>query len=72
LLSTYEQETVFIEIIKLMSTELANDFEVNQVIIKAPPDEPERVSALTANHFLSYEAEDFFYKQYYMKSIPIG
>jgi len=72
LLSTYEQETIFIEIIELMGFELAGDFEVKQVIMKAPPDEPMRVNALIANQFLPYELESFPYKHYYMKSIPTG
>ena len=72
LLSTYEQETIFTEIIRLMGTELANDFEVNQVIMKAPPDEPERINALVANHFKPYAFEKFPHKNYYMKSIPTG
>jgi len=70
LLSVYEQEMIFIEIIGLMGTELANDFEVNQVIMKALPNESGKVNALIKNQFIPYELPDFPYKHYYMKSVP--
>ena len=72
MLSIYEQETIFTEIIGLMGSELANDFEVNQVIMKAPPDEPERANALIANQFQSYIIENSPYMHYYTKSITAG
>jgi hypothetical protein len=70
ILSIYEKEAVFIEITKLMASKLANDMEVNQVIIKAPPDETEKVNALIKNQFIPYTLKDFPYEYYYMKSIP--
>ena len=66
ILSRYEQESVFIEITELLAGELARDFEVNQVIIKAPPEEPEKVNALLKNQFTM---TDFPYPYYYMKVI---
>jgi RimJ/RimL family protein N-acetyltransferase len=69
LLSCYEQETILTEIFKMMGTELANDFEVNQVIMKAPPNEPEKIKALITNKFHPYILADFPYKHYYKRSI---
>jgi RimJ/RimL family protein N-acetyltransferase len=69
LLSNYEQECFFTEITYLMASELANDFEVNQVIMKAPPDEPEKIKALIKNQFHPYILTNFPYKHYYSKSI---
>lgn len=69
ILSIYEKEDFFREIIALMSSELANDFEVNQVIFKAPPSEPEKVNAVCKNGFVPYTLADFPYKHYYMKSV---
>jgi len=69
LLSGYEQDAVFVEIIGMVASELANDFEVDQVIMKATPDEPGRVNALIINQFRPYTLENFPYKYYYMKSI---
>ena len=69
ILSTYEKETVFVEIITLMSFELANDFEVNQVIMKALPEESEKASALLQNQFCPYTKASFPYSHYYMKTI---
>ena len=70
LLSTFEQESTFSEIIGLMSTELARDFEVNQVIMKAPPDELGKVNALILNDFQTYKLTDFPYKHYYSRTVP--
>jgi RimJ/RimL family protein N-acetyltransferase len=69
LLSKYEQESIFTEIVGLMTTELANDFEVNQVIMKAPPNEQEKINALVINQFHPYILTDFPYEHYYMKQI---
>ena len=69
LLSDYEQEAFFTEIICLMASEMADDFEVNQVIIKAPPDEPEKVKALIANQFNPCTLKNFLYEHYYTKFI---
>jgi hypothetical protein len=71
LLSIYERESIFTEIIGLMGSELANDFEVNQVIMKAPPDEPERVNALIANNFHPHSLDSFPYNHYYEKYILV-
>jgi hypothetical protein len=67
LLSVFERQEVLSEIIGLMASELANDFEVNQVIMKAPPDEPEKVNALLANQFQPYPLRGF--QHYYAKRI---
>ena len=69
LLSAYEQEAEFIEIVALMGSELPKDFEVKQVIMKAPPDEPARVSAMIANQFRPHTQKKFPYEHYYMKVI---
>ena len=68
-LQAHEKESVLIEITELMATEIANDFEVNQVIIKAPPDEPEKVNAVVKNSFTPYVLKDFSYPHYYTKFI---
>ena len=54
-----------------MGTEIAVDFEVDQVIMKAPPDEPEKVNALLINKFQPYEPKmkNFSYEHYYVKII---
>jgi RimJ/RimL family protein N-acetyltransferase len=65
--SDYENKAAFTEIYALMGSELASDFAVKQVITKAPPDEPDRIAALTANGFTPYETEE--YKYYYIKNI---
>ncbi len=67
LLSSYEQEANYAEIIRLMASKLANDFEVNQVIMKAPPDEPCKVSALVANRF--QPDQGFSFDHYYVRTV---
>jgi hypothetical protein len=52
-----------------MATDLANDFEVTKIIMKAPPDEPDRVNALIANHFYPDNNKEFKYDNYYFKLI---
>lgn len=70
LLSSFEKPEVFSEIIHMMSTQLADDFEVNKVIMKALPEEPEKVSALLSNHFHPDTVNEFQYDNYYIKEIP--
>jgi hypothetical protein len=68
--SDYESKAVFKEIYALMGSELASDFDVKQVITKAPPDEPNRIAALLANAFVPYETKKYEY--YYMKEIEVS
>ncbi len=67
LLSMYEKEEVFSEIISLMSTELSDDFEVNKIIMKAPPDEPARFNALISNGFYPDINKECKYDHYYIR-----
>lgn len=67
LLSSFEKQEVFWEIIHMMSTELADDFEVRKIIMKAPPDEPEKVNALILNYFYPDTKKEFRYNDYYIK-----
>ncbi len=69
LLSVYEQEANFVEIIRLLASELANDFEVSQVIMKAPPDELSKVNALATNQFQPYGKGAFRFEHYFVKTI---
>jgi len=69
ILSKYENESVFAEITAMMGGQLARDFEVYQVIMKAPPNEPERVAALVKNRFEPYESADFPFEHYYGRYI---
>ena len=71
LLSSFEKQEVFSEIINMMATELANDFEVHKIIMKAPPNEPERVNALISNHFYSDTKKEFKYDNYYIRINPV-
>jgi hypothetical protein len=69
IISRYETEDVFAEITAMMCGELARDFEVNQVIMKAPPNEPERCAALMKNGFAPSEIANFPFEHYYSKSV---
>ena len=71
LLSSFEKQAFFSEIIHLMATEIADDFEVNKVIMKAPPDEPERVNALISNHFHFDSNNEIGYDHYYIRINPV-
>jgi hypothetical protein len=67
LLSSFEKQEFFYEIIGLMATEIADDFEVNKIIMKAPPDEPEKVNALILNQFYPDTNKEIKYDHYYIK-----
>jgi len=67
LLSSYEKQEFFTEIIYLMSTKIANDFEVDKIIMKAFPDEPEKVNALLLNNFYPDINKEIEYDDYYIK-----
>jgi len=67
LLSVYETEVLLSEIIALMATEIMAGFEVNQVVMKAPPDQPEKVNALLANGFAPTKINILPYEDYYSK-----
>lgn len=67
LLSDYEKEEAFIELVGIIASELANDFEVNQVIMKAVPEEVGKVNALIKNNFQPYVLTDFPFKHYYIR-----
>ena len=67
LLSACEQYAVFDQLVGMMATALANDFAVNQVIMKALPGEQEKVSALTANQFQPYALKNSTRQHYYIR-----
>ena len=69
LLSSFEKQGFFAEIICLMATEIADDFEVNKIIMKASPDEAEKVNALILNHFYPDTNKEVGYDDYYIKTV---
>ncbi len=67
LLSSFEKQEYFTEIINMMATKLADDFEVTKIIMKSPPNQPNKVNALILNHFHPYTSEEFKYDDYYIR-----
>jgi len=67
LLSVYETAALLSEIITLMATEIMEDFEVNQVVMKAPTDQPEKVCALLENEFVPTKIDILPFEDYYLK-----
>lgn len=67
LLSSFEKQAYFSEIIYMMATELAYDFEVTKIIMKAPSNQPERVNALILNQFYPDTNKEFLYDDYYIR-----
>ena len=72
LLSSFEKQAYFSEIIRLLATEVAGNFEVTTVILKAPPDEPERIAALVQNHFRPDVDRTIDFDHYYIRKNPIA
>ena len=64
--SLYEKEPVFLEIIGLAATKLADDFEVDQIMVKATPAEAEKVDALICHQFRPYKPVSFPFDHYYL------
>lgn len=66
-LSAFENEEIFSEILKMAKDNFYKDFEIENIIIKAAPDDIQRTSALDNNNFEKWENRSIIpYSDYYI------